>query len=149
MKLIILALLLTCAAARAETITMLDPGPTWDYMPNWCGGTKLDEIAEGFDAAGNVVTIVTDSTRCNTGGRGSKARTFFVCYRVTFQEGAVISRELLTQASWVQGQPPIPCAVQADPAAIYTDAAGRTLTSAQISGALVYGPVYRAFLGTP
>lgn len=144
-----LSLLLALSCARSEMLTMLDPGPSGAYMPNSCGGTKLDEVAEGFDAAGNVVAIVTDTTRCSTGGRGSRPRTFMACYRVTFQEGAVISRELLTSASWVQGQPPVPCAAQPDPAALYTDNLGRTLSTALISGSLTYGSVYRAFLGAP
>ncbi len=136
-------------AASAQSITMLDPGLSGYYMPNWCGGTKLDEVAEGFDAASNPVAIVTDSTRCATGGRGSRPRTFMVCYRVTFQEGAIIDRELLTKADWVSGQTPVPCAVHPDPAAIYTDYTGRTLSTAVISGSLTYGSVYRAFLITP
>ncbi|MFN7951369.1 MAG: hypothetical protein U0610_06570 [bacterium] len=133
---------------RAET-RVLDPGPGTDYLSVWCGGQTVNEIATGFDAAANAVTLVKVATTCHGSGRGSPNQYYLACWSVTFADDGIIeSKQWLATNHWAQGQPSIPCPVGADPSAVYTatDGAGNfpeTLSTGQPSST-----EYRALLET-
>ena len=112
--------MLLATTAKAAT-TVLDPGPGTDYLGIWCGGQTENEIATGFDAAANAVTLVKVSTTCHGSGRGSPNQYYLACWTVTFApDGGILSKEWLATNHWVQGKPAIPCPVAADPTAVYT-----------------------------
>ena len=141
--------LMTMLAARANAAsTVLDPGPGTDYLGVWCGGQQVNEIATGFDAAANAVTLVKVTTTCHGSGRGSPNQYYLTCWTVTFaQDGSIESKAWLATNHWAQGHPSIPCPVPADPAAVYTYEDGAGNFPASLSTELI-GAVYRAVLET-
>ncbi len=152
MKKLTVGVLMTMFAAMANAgTTVLEPGPGTDYLGVWCGGQQVNEIATGFDAAANAVTLVKVTTTCHGSGRGSPNQYYLACWTVTFaQDGSIASKEWLATNHWAQGHPSIPCPVPADPAAVYTyeDGAGNfpaTLSTARIG---TTSAVYRAVLET-
>ena len=135
------------ALANAATI-VFDPGPGTDYLAIWCGGQQVNEIATGFDAAANAVTLVKVTTTCHGSGRGSPNQYYLACWTVTFaQNGSILSKVWLATNHWRQGQPAIPCPVPADPTAVYTYEDGAGNFPATLGTALI-GTVYRAVLET-
>jgi hypothetical protein len=141
--LVTMFLALTATAAFAAT-TVLDPGDGRQYLQNWCGGQLVNEYAQGFDEASNALTAVKVTTRCSTGGRGTKPRTYLACWLVTFDgQGAIINQEVVNTGSWVQGQPPLSCALVLDAAAAFTRDDGATLTTTLV------GTTVRAVLEMP
>lgn len=137
------ALALTAAAALAAS-AVLDPGDGRQYLQNWCGGQQVNEYAHGFDGAGNSLTAVEVTTRCSTGGRGTKPRTYLACWLVTFDDtGTVVKRKLVTSGSWRLGRPPLSCTLILDPDAVFTRGGGATLATSLI------GTSYRAVLQIP
>jgi uncharacterized repeat protein (TIGR01451 family) len=141
--------LMTMFAAMAHAATtVLDPGPGTDYLGVWCGGQQVNEIATGFDAAANAVTLVKVTTTCHGSGRGSPNQYYLACWTVTFaQDGSILSKVWLATNHWVQGNPAIPCPVPADPVAVYTYEDGAGNFPATLSTALI-NVVYRAVLET-
>lgn len=139
------------SATANAAITVLDPGPGTDYLGIWCGGQKVNEIATGFDAAANAVTLVKVTTTCHGSGRGSANQYYLACWTVRFgQDGGIVSKVWLATNHWVQGHPTIPCPVPADPAAVYPYADGAGNFPETLSTALVgaSNAVYRATLET-
>jgi len=151
MKAFALAVLLSsCAAMSHAATTVLDPGPGTDYLATSCGGQAVNEIATGFDASANAVTLVKVSTTCHGSGRGSPNQYYLACWTVTFgQDGVIASKLWLATNHWVQGNPAIPCPVPADPAAVYTHTDGAGNFPATLSTAPVgTSSSYRAVLDT-
>lgn len=125
---------------------VLDPGPGTNYLNYWCGGQQVNEIATGFDAGGNAVTLVKVSTTCHGSGRGSPNQYHLACWTVTFaRDGSIASKEWLATNFWTQGHPAVPCPVPADPAAVYTYHDGEGNFPATLS-TQVTGTTYRAVL---
>ena len=144
----IITTMMFATMAHAAT-TVLDPGPGTDYLGIWCGGQAEHEIATGFDAAANAVTLVKVSTTCHGSGRGSPNQYYLACWTVTFaQDGSIFSKVWLATNHWVQGNPPIPCPVPADPAAIYTYEDGAGNFPDTLSTAVQTNGEYRAVLET-
>lgn len=143
-KLLFTILLFVSTQALGQTI--LNPGPGYPtYINHSCGGVKMNEYADGFDALGNPETIVVATTACPVSGRGGRTRQYLSCWSVVFNEsGAILSRTLITSADWIRGDPPTVCAVSVDPNDTFTDVDGDTLETALIplSG-------YRAILTLP
>lgn len=124
------ALMATFGVSASAETTVLDPGNGRQYLVNWCGGQTVTEVAEGFTEAGNALTAVKVTTRCSTGGRGARVRTFLACWLVTFDDnGTIIDKEFVNSASWLQGQPAHTCAVAMDASAVYTREDGMTLST--------------------
>ncbi len=143
---------MTMSAPMAHAATIvLDPGPGTDYLSIWCGGQSVNEIATGFDAAGNALTQVRVATTCNGSGRGSRSQHYLACWAVTFgEDGTLLSKVWEATNHWVQGSAAIPCPAPADPAAIYTFADGAGNYPATLSTGLVGATsnVYRGVLET-
>jgi hypothetical protein len=131
--------------------TVLDPGPGTDYLSISCGGQTVNEVAHGFDAAGDPVTQVAVATTCNGSGRGSLNQYYLACWTVTFTaDGAIQSKVWQATNHWVQGDPAVPCPVSSDPTALFTftDGAGNypeTLSTGQFGTTTI---AYRAVLDT-
>lgn len=124
------ALLAVIATIALAATTTLDPGDGRQYLANWCGGQSVTEVASGFNDAGNAIAAVKVTTRCSTGGRGTKPRTFLACWLVTFDDtGAILNQEFVNSASWLQGQPSRSCAVSTDPEATFTREDGASLST--------------------
>ncbi len=138
---------LTKAASAASVV--LDPGPGTDYLSVWCGGQTVSEIATGFDASANPVTLVKVATTCHGSGRGSPNQYYLACWGVTFTDaGAIDSKTWLATNHWSQGNPSIPCPVAADPAATFTATDGAGNFPDVLSTTLASGSQYRAVLDT-
>jgi len=138
-------------AVNAQTIVVLNPGSAQQYAYLWCGSYTLNEYADGFDESGNSDTVVAMTNRCFTGGRGGKYRFWLACWNVKFNDsGAILSKTLVSQDSWLQGASAhVPCVF--DQAATYTRGDGATLAtqSFPISSGPGAGPNYRAVLTLP
>lgn len=142
----VLTAALAPAAASAATM-VLDPGPGTDYLSIWCGGQKVNEIAAGFDAAGNGRTLVTVETTCNGSGRGSPSSHYLACWTVTFgEDGGILAKTYQVTNHWVQGSPAIPCPFPADPAAVYTFTDGLGQFPASLRTTLVGTTTERALI---
>jgi hypothetical protein len=145
---VLISMMSTLAGAAT---TVLDPGPGTDYLSVSCGGQTVNEVATGFDAAGNAATQVRVATTCHGSGRGSPNQYYLACWAVTFgEDGAIQSRVWQATNHWVQGNPAIPCPVVTDPAAVYnfTDGAGHfpaTLSTGRLGS---NSTAYRAVLET-
>lgn len=141
MKALIAILIALASYAVLAATTVLDPGDGRQYLQNWCGGQKVNEYAQGFNDTGNALAAVKVTTRCSTGGRGTKPRTFFSCWLVTFDDnGTILNQEYVNSGSWLQGSPPMNCALVLDPAATFARDDGATLSTSLV------GTVYRAVL---
>ena len=94
-----LAAVLFSSGALADAL-VLDPGDGRQYLANWCGGQRVDEIATGFTRDGLAMANVAVSTRCGTGtGRLRKARKYEACWTVTFAaDGQRVSKEQMSCA---------------------------------------------------
>jgi len=140
--------------ANAATL-VLNPGDGKQYLANWCGGQKIDEIAEGFNVDATISTIVKVQTTCSTGGRGSVPKTFMACWRVTFsRDGAIVNQEFLNSGSWRRGSPSVQCAASYDVDAFFVDIDGANLYTVLIPlinhpYQSTYSDGYRAVLETP
>jgi hypothetical protein len=144
MKMLVAMLLTFAATAALAATTVLDPGDGRQYLQYWCGGQQVNEYAQGFDEAGNSLAAVKVTTRCSTGGRGTKPRTYLACWLVTYDDsGAITNQEPVNSGSWLQGKTPLSCALVLDPAAVFTRNGGATLTTSLI------GTTYRAVLELP
>ncbi|MGH8265034.1 MAG: hypothetical protein ACRETU_13900 [Steroidobacterales bacterium] len=133
----------TSSYAALAATTVLDPGDGRQYLQNWCGGQTVNEYAQGFNDTGNALAAVKVTTRCSTGGRGTKPRTYLACWMVTFDDnGAILNQEYVNSGSWVQGNPPTNCALVLDPAATFARDDRATLTTSLV------GTLYRAVLET-
>jgi hypothetical protein len=140
---IAIALAVSSAAVLAAT-AVLDPGDGRQYLQNGCGGQQVNEYAQGLNDAGNALAAVKVTTRCSTGGRGTKPRTFLACWLVTFDDnGAILDQQFVNSATWLQGSPAGSCALVLDPAATFTRSDGATLSTSLV------GTTYRAVLESP
>lgn len=144
MKLLIVTTLALMAGAALAATTVLDPGDGRQYVQNWCGGQQVNEYAQGFDEAAKAIAAVKVTTRCSTGGRGTKPRTYLACWLVTFDDtGTVINQEFVNSGSWLLGSTPLSCALVLDPAAVFKRDDGAALSTALV------GTTYRAVLELP
>jgi hypothetical protein len=142
---------LSAAFAHADTL-VLDPGPGTDYLTQWCGGQTESEIATGFDASSNALTLVQVATTCPGSGHSSPNQHYLACWTVSFDlSGVIVSQAWLATNHWQQGHPAIPCPGAApDPAAVYPHADGAGNFPATLStGPVGTGNAYRAVLGRP
>lgn len=136
------ALAVTAAVAGATTV--LEPGDGRQYLRNWCGGQQMNEFARGFDHAGKGTAAIRVTATCSTGGRGTKPRTYFACWLVTFADtGAIVHRKFVNSGSWRQGQPQVACALALDADAVFDRADGAKLVTSLV------GRTYRAVLKVP
>ena len=144
MRLLIVTTLALMAGAALAAATVLDPGDGRQYLQNWCGGQQVNEYAQGFDEAGKAIAAVKVTTRCSTGGSGTKPRTYLACWLVTFDDtGTIINQEFVNSGSWLMGRTPLSCALVLDPAAVFTRDDGSALSTALV------GTTYRAVLELP
>lgn len=141
MKILIVMLATLASYAGLAATNVLDPGDGRQYLQNWCGGQQVNEYAEGFNSTGNALAAVKVTTRCSTGGRGTKPRTYLSCWLVTFDDnGAILDQEYVNSGSWLQGTPPMSCALVLDSAATFPRDDGATLSTSLV------GTAYRAVL---
>jgi hypothetical protein len=129
---------------------VLDPGPGTKYLAQWCGGQFVNEYAEGFTDAGPATTVRV-WTSCHGSGRGSKNHYYVACWHVVFDwNGVQLSAQFLNAGSWLQGNPPVACQADINPAAefYHLDADGNadaSLYTVQLPNT----GVYRAVLEYP
>lgn len=135
---IAIATVLACFAllARAQTITVLNPGPGTSYMATSCGGQSVNAVAEDFNDSGQPVTLVTVSTRCGLSGRGAKSRNYLTCARVTYSVNglSIVGKEIIASGSWLAGSPSTVFCPAADAGAVYIRDAAMLSTSSFPSG---------------
>lgn len=130
----VLALALLSGLTQAETITVLNAGPSTNYLSIVCGVPTVNSVAEHFDDTGQPVAIVRVVTSCHGSGRGSRNHYYMACARVTWSSNGagIVSQEGITSGNWLQGNPAVPCSVYADPTAVYTRDDGGTLSTSTL-----------------
>src|SRR5882672_6332440 len=139
MKIIVAMLFTLTSCVVFAATSVLDPGDGRQYLQNWCGAQTVSEDAQGFNDTGNTLAAVKVTTRCATGGRGTRPRPFLSCWLVTFDDnGAILNQEYVNSGSWLLGSPPLNCALVLDPAATFPRADGAALSTSLV------GTVFRA-----
>ena len=109
MRLILVALFLSCATAQAATVSLPNPPAATITGGIQCGQPPVTAVVTGFSADGQyVLGQVSTHFSCSVGGRGAKPHAYSGCALIAWAIA-----DLSYQVDY------FPC-VEADPTAVYS-----------------------------